>query len=238
MQELLMIPPENNGDLAELIDYTLLVPEATEADIRRACEEARQYGFRSVCVSSGNVRLAARLLKGSLVMAICVIGFPHGDGLGKIDEARHAIAAGAAEIDVVVNLGWVKDRKTRLLKKELRLLVAFGRPVKLIIETAKLTDREKIYICRLAARVGVAFVKTSSGFQGGGATVEDVLLMRRAVGSKVRIKASGKVSTAKQARELLVAGADCLGCGTKGALGIVNERNSIGTEGAATDPTY
>lgn len=236
------MPPSDNRDLARLIDYTLLAPEATEEDIRRVCEEAKQYGFRSVCVSSGNVKLAARLLKGSLVMAICVIGFPHGDGLteGKIAEAKGAIAAGAVEIDVVVNLGWVKDRKTRLLEKELRRLVACGRPVKLIIETAKLTNEDKRYICRLAARVGVAFVKTSSGFQGGGgATVEDVLLMCKAVGSKVRIKASGGIRKAKQARDLLAAGAYCLGCGDKSAREIVTEgATAIVTEGATAAPTY
>ncbi len=219
-----------NADLAQFIDHTLLAPDATEADIRRVCAEALQYGFRSVCVSSANVGFVAQLLEGSSVLPVAVVGFPHGNAStpAKVREADRAVEDGAREIDVVVNLGWVKDRKTSDLTDELRKLRACMRPVKLIIETWKLGDHEKRYICEIAANVGIAFVKTCSGFQGGEATVEDIRLMREVVGPNMGIKASGGIRTAERARALIKAGATCLGCSA--GVGIV-------TEGAAAENT-
>lgn len=228
MQELHVTPPPN-ADLAQFIDHTLLTPDATEADIRRVCEEALQYGFKSVCVSSANVALVAQLLEGSSVLPVAVVGFPHGNAStpAKVHEADQAVNDGAQEIDVVVNLGWVKDRKTSDLTDELRKLRACMRPVKLIIETAKLTDDEKRYICGLAANAGIAFVKTCSGFQGGGATVEDIRLMREVVGPDMDIKASGGIKTAKQAWALIEAGATRLGCSA--GVAIVTEGTTENT---------
>lgn len=209
-------------ELARHIDHTLLKPDATRADIVRVCEEARTHRFASVCVNSTWIPLVAELLRGSDVMPICVVGFPLGATLtaAKAAEARFAVAAGAREIDMVINVGALKSGDHGLVLDDVRAVVTAsqGRPVKVILETSLLTDEEKVAACALAKAGGAAFVKTSTGFGGGGATVADVALMRRVVGPELGVKASGGVRSLEDARALLGAGADRLGASASVAI--------------------
>lgn len=210
------------GHVAPLIDHTLLDPEATKEDIRKVAEEARKYGFATVCVSSANVRVAAAYLEGSHTVPIAVVGFPHGAGTtgAKAFEAREAIRAGAAEVDMVLNVGALKAREHAYVLADIQAVVsAAGRvPVKVIIETAKLEDPEKIMACTLAKAAGAAFVKTSTGFGGGGATVEDVALMRDAVGPDMGVKASGGIRTVDDVEAMVDAGATRIGASASVAI--------------------
>ena len=203
------------GHVASYIDHTLLKPEATRDDIKKMCEEARRFNFASVCVNSSQVRLAAACLEGSQTMPIAVIGFPLGAATtgAKSFETKEAIRNGAKEIDMVVNIGAVKARDHLYVLEDIRAVVkAAGRtPVKVILETSKLTDEEKIFVCALSKAAGAAFVKTSTGFGGGGATPEDVALMRRIVGTDMGVKASGGIRTIDDAEKILEAGADRIG---------------------------
>ena len=203
------------GDVASYIDHTLLKPEATRDDIKKMCEEARRFNFASVCVNSSQVRLAAACLEGSQTMPIAVIGFPLGAATSgaKSFETKEAIRNGAKEIDMVVNIGAVKARDHFYVLEDIRAVVkAAGRtPVKVILETSKLTDEEKIFVCALSKAAGAAFVKTSTGFGGGGATPEDVALMRRTVGADMGVKASGGIRTIDDAEKVIEAGADRIG---------------------------
>ncbi len=209
-------------DLARLIDHTLLKPTSTRKDIERVCAEARKYGFASVCVNSTWIGLTARLLDGSSVMPICVVGFPLGamSIQGKADETRHAIAAGAAEIDMVLNIGALKSGDYDTALEDIRQVVVAsqGRPVKVILETAMLDRDEKVAASALCKAGGAAFVKTSTGFGGGGATVEDVALIRAVVGPTMGIKASGGVRTAKDIENLVAAGATRVGASASVAI--------------------
>jgi deoxyribose-phosphate aldolase len=202
-------------DLAPYIDHTLLKADATHEDIVKLCDEARKYGFATVCVNSSNVALAARLLEGSASKAIAVVDFPLGAGTSaaKVFEAREAVQAGAAEIDMVINIGQLKARNYGYVECDIRevALAARPRPVKVILETGALTRDEKIIGCALAKAAGAAFVKTSTGFGPGGATAEDVLLMRSIVGDDVGVKASGGVRTTADAQKMIEAGANRLG---------------------------
>ncbi len=202
--------------IARRIDHTLLKPEATRQEVVTLCEEARRYGFYSVCVNSSNVKLSAELLAGSGVMAICVVGFPLGACLASVKafEAKEAIALGAREIDTVINIGALKSGDFQTVRDDLVMTVQASRPypVKVILETSKLTNEEKVAACVLSREAGAAFVKTSTGFGGGGATVEDIRLMKRVVGSAgMQVKASGGVRNTVQAWKLVEAGADRLG---------------------------
>ncbi len=203
--------------LARLIDHTLLKPEAGAAQIRQLCAEAREQGFATVCVNSGRVPLAAELLRGSEVAVCSVVGFPLGAALpaAKAREAQLAIEAGAGEIDMVLNIGALKDNDLRALLADLRAVVnvchARDVPCKVILETALLTDEEKIIACAAASVAGADYVKTSTGFGGGGATVEDIALMRRAVGPAMGVKASGGVRTREDALAMVKAGATRIG---------------------------
>lgn len=203
--------------LARLIDHTLLKPEADAAQIRRLCAEAREYGFATVCVNSGRVPLAADLLRGSEVAVCSVVGFPLGAGLpaAKAQEAGLAIDAGAGEIDMVLNVGALKDGDLRALLADICAVVALCHerdvPCKVILETALLTDEEKVIACAVSGVAGADYVKTSTGFGGGGATVEDITLMRSVVGPKVGVKASGGVRTREDALAMVRAGATRLG---------------------------
>ncbi len=214
--------PDNPEQIARYIDHTLLKPTATRADIVRVCEEALKYRFASVCVNSTWIRLVARMLEGSPVKPICVVGFPLGAMAtpAKAAETRQAIADGAREIDMVINIGWLKGGDHDAVFDDIRAVVeaAQGRPVKVILETAMLTRDEKIAGCAIARAAGAAFVKTSTGFGGGGATVEDVRLMRAVVGPDVGVKASGGVRTAEDARAMLAAGANRLGASASVAI--------------------
>ncbi|HOU31756.1 MAG TPA: deoxyribose-phosphate aldolase [Synergistaceae bacterium] len=209
--------------LAATIDHTLLRPEASEAAVRRLCEEARTYGFASVCVAPCHVSLAVSCLGGPEGGVVgTVVGFPLGyqDPVIKAAEARRARDLGAREIDMVLNVGWLKEGARDAVASDIRGVVeaARGGVVKVILETCLLTDEEKVAACALAERGGARFVKTSTGFGAGGATVEDVRLLRRAGGNRLEVKASGGIRTLEGALALLAAGADRLGCSAGVAL--------------------
>jgi deoxyribose-phosphate aldolase len=209
--------------LASYIDHTLLKPEATATDVARVCQEAREHHFATVCVCSSLVAVAARALKGSTVLPIAVVGFPHGNALteGKVAETRAAVKAGAQEIDMVINIGALRAGDDRAVAKDISKVVkAAGRvPVKVIIESATLTHDEKVRACKIAVKAKAAFVKTSTGFGPGGATVEDVALMRELVGPHIGVKASGGVRTLEDAVRLIRAGANRIG--TSNGIAIV-----------------
>ena len=205
-----------NRELASIIDHTLLRPEATQEDFDRLVEEAKKFHFRSVCVHSSNVEYAAKLLQGSDVIPIAVVGFPHGQmtAVAKAFEAHDAIInRGAQEIDMVINISALKSKHYIMVLEDIQQVVRAceGKPVKVILETAKLTPNEKICGCCLAKTAGARFVKTSTGTVEGGATVEDVKLIREIVGDEVMIKASGGINTREFALRLIEAGANRLG---------------------------
>lgn len=202
-------------ELASYIDHTLLKPEASREQIRAVCEEAKQYHFASVCVNPCWVPLIAEELKGSGVSVCCVIGFPLGASLSSVKafEAREAVAAGAQEIDMVINIGAVKSGGWELVREDIAAVNAAKGTAKLkvIIETCLLTDEEKVRVCQIAKEAGADFVKTSTGFSTGGATVHDVELMRKTVGPEMGVKASGGIRTLADALAMIEAGASRLG---------------------------
>ncbi|WP_367159213.1 deoxyribose-phosphate aldolase [Kozakia baliensis] len=213
---------------ASYIDHTLLAPDARQEQIARVCEEARRFGFYSVCVNSCHVPFVAEHLTGSDVKVCAVVGFPLGAMLPKAKayEAACAVAAGAEEIDMVINIGWLKDGALDAVKDDIaQVLAACGKaPLKVILETALLTDEEKTIICEICRDLNVAFVKTSTGFAKGGATIEDVRLMRRIVGEKIGVKASGGVRDQQAAEAMIAAGANRLG--TSSGVHIVQNTSS------------
>jgi deoxyribose-phosphate aldolase len=204
-------------DWASLIDHTLLKPEASEADIEKLCGEAVQFGFASVCVNPTWVKRASELLKGSSVPVCTVIGFPLGATLSDVKayEARRAIFNGAGEVDMVINIGALKSGDDCLVEDDIRAVADAAHEnhvlCKVIIETALLTDDEKVRACLAAKNAGADFVKTSTGFSKGGATADDVALMRRTVGSSLGVKASGGVKGIDDARAMFEAGATRIG---------------------------
>lgn len=203
------------ADLARHIDHTLLSPAATASEIERLCVEARAHGFHAVCVNGSRVLQASHLLADSPVKVAAVVGFPLGatDADAKRYEAEALIDLGAQELDVVLNIGRLKDGDDRYVFRELRDLVEAvdGAPLKVILECSLLTDDEKRRACSLAVESGAQFVKTSTGFGPGGATVADVVLLRSLVGAKVGVKASGGIRDARTAVAMLEAGATRLG---------------------------
>lgn len=203
------------NSIAHLIDYTLLKPEATKQEIMTLCEEAKKYHFSSVCVNPTWVSLSTECLKDSNVLVCTVIGFPLGASSvqTKVFETKNAILNGAIEIDMVINIGALKSGDLNTVKDEIESVVkaANGRIVKVIIETCLLTEEEKVLACELAKVAGAHFVKTSTGFSHGGATVEDVMLMRKTVGNKMGVKASGSIRSREQVEELIKAGASRIG---------------------------
>ncbi len=205
------------ADLAPYIDHTLLKPDATAADVDRYCDEARRHGFAAVCFNPVWVRRAAERLKGSAVKVASVVGFPLGAHAPEIKaaEARRALRDGAREIDMVIHVGALKGGDYALVERDIAGVTEACREVgavsKVILETALLSDEEKVIACKLAQAARADFVKTSTGFGGGGATVYDVALMREAVGPRMGVKASGGVRSAEQARELIEAGATRIG---------------------------
>lgn len=202
-------------NLSERIDHTLLSPTATSGEIAALCKEARMHGFYAVCVAPCRVEMAASLLEGSSVKICTVISFPHGNNPSetKLFEALKAIANGAEEIDMVINLGWAKEGRWNLITEEIALLSQGieGRTLKVIIETSALTPDEIKKASLAAKEGGAAFVKTSTGFGSRGASVEDIRLIRETIGRQLQIKASGGIKTAAFAEELVTAGADRLG---------------------------
>jgi deoxyribose-phosphate aldolase len=215
-------------DLAALIDHTLLRPDATAADVRRLCAEARRHGFAAVCVNPGRVALAAAELAQGGVAVCSVVGFPLGATTTdqKCAEAAGCLDAGASEIDMVLNLGLLADGDEAGVEADIRALAdlcrARGALLKVILETCLLDDDAKRRACRLAVRAGAHFVKTSTGFAGGGATVEDIALMSAAVKeSGLGVKASGGIRDRAQAEAMVAAGATRLG--TSASVDIVTE---------------
>jgi deoxyribose-phosphate aldolase len=213
---------ENHMDYAKYMDHTVLKPETVRETVARFCDEARRYRFAAVCVNPCWIAFASERLRGSGVKVAAVIGFPLGANTPatKAFEAHEARADGADELDMVINIGALKDRDDELVARDVAGVVkAAGRaPVKVIIETSALTEEEKERACRIAARAGAAFVKTSTGFGKGGATVEDVALMKRVVGPEVQVKASTGVKTREDADRLIAAGATRLGTSSGPAI--------------------
>ncbi len=206
-----------DGRMAQYIDHTLLKPEASQEEIAQLCFEARKYRFASVVVNPSYVKLAAQLLKDSGIDVCTVVGFPLGATPtdGKVFETQQAIREGATEIDMVINVGAVKSRDYELVEQDIASVAktchAGNAILKVIIEAALLTDEEKVVACQLAKVAGADFVKTSTGFGPGGATAEDVALMRRVVGPDIGVKAAGGIKTAEDARRMIAAGATRIG---------------------------
>ena len=209
--------------LAGMIDHTLLKADATTDDLKKICDEARSYHFASVCVNSVNVPRVKRLLHGSGVMTCAVVGFPLGAmaPTAKAYEAREAVRAGADEIDMVINIGALKSRDYAAVQDDVKKVVEASRPaaVKVILEMGYLNQEEKVIAITISKMAGAAFVKTSTGFGPGGATVDDIALMRRLVGSEMGVKASGGVRTTDDAEKMREAGASRIGASA--SVGIV-----------------
>ncbi|MGL4293600.1 MAG: deoxyribose-phosphate aldolase [Bacteroidales bacterium] len=205
------------ADLAGMIDHTFLKPFGTEKEIARLCGEAREYGFAMVAINPAEVPASAELLKGSGVRVGAAIGFPLGQTTSecKAFEIRDAIRQGATEIDMVINIRALQKGDVALVKQEIEDMVAACKPAgvinKVILETCYLTDEEKETVCRISREAGVDFVKTSTGFGTAGATVEDVALMRRVVGSEIGVKAAGSIRDLQTALAMIEAGATRLG---------------------------
>ena len=201
-------------NLNRMIDHTMLKADATKETIIRYCREAKEHEFASVCVNTCFVPLVADELKGSEVKTCCVVGFPLGAMLttAKAFEASEAVKAGA---DMVINISALKDKDDNYVEDDIRAVVeaSKGAVVKVIIETCLLTDEEKVRACELSVKAGADFVKTSTGFSTGGATVEDVALMKKTVGERAKVKASGGIRTPEAAKALVEAGADRIGAG-------------------------
>lgn len=201
--------------LNKMIDHTILKADAKREDVVRYCEEAKEYDFMSVCVNSCNVKIVKKELEGSDVKVCCVVGFPLGAMATetKAFEAKYCVDNGADEIDMVINIGALKDENYDYVKKDIEEVVkaSNGKVVKVIIETCLLSDEEKKKACELAKEAKADFVKTSTGFSTGGATVEDVKLMKSVVGDELKVKASGGVRTKEDAMKMIEAGADRIG---------------------------
>ncbi|MFJ7975000.1 deoxyribose-phosphate aldolase [Peribacillus sp. JNUCC 23] len=212
-------------NVANLIDHTLLKADATKAQIKQLCEEAREHHFASVCVNPTWVTYASELLAGSDVVVCTVIGFPLGANTPetKAFETKNAIENGANEVDMVINIGALKDQDDELVERDIRAVIesSKGKALsKVIIETSLLTEEEKIRACELAVKAGADYVKTSTGFSTGGATPEDIALMRKTVGPSIGVKASGGVRNTEDATKVIEAGATRIGASA--GIAIVN----------------
>ena len=208
--------------LAGRIDHTLLRPDATLPVIEKLCTESKEHGFASVCVNTRWVPTAVECLSGSDVMVCTVVGFPLGamTRLAKAEEARITVAEGADEVDMVLDIGGLLSGDLAAVYDDILGVVGAARPapVKVILETSMLTDEQKATACLIAARTGAAYVKTSTGFGGSGATVEDIALMRHMVGDRLGVKASGGVRSLRDAENVLHAGADRIGASSSVAI--------------------
>ena len=227
------VPPQGSGynaAYAKYMDHTVLKPETQRATVARFCDEAIQYGFASVCVNPTHVKFVAERLKGTGVKTCCVIGFPLGANTTfvKAVETVEAVKNGAEEVDMVINIGALKDRDYNLVYEDIKAVVDAAHPkalVKVIIETSALTDEEKVRACELAKQAGADFVKTSTGFGSGGATVEDVRLMKRTVGDSMMVKASTGINNREICDQMIAAGAVRMGT-SKGILIVKGEGGS------------
>ena len=225
---------QGSEDLAGKIDHTLLKPDATPEEIRRMCDEAKKFHFATVCVNPANIKLTSELLKGSSTKPIAVVGFPLGavSPATKAFETREAIQNGAREIDTVINIGALKSRDYGLVLEDIHTVVEAAKPypVKVILETSNLTQAEKIIGCALSKAAGAAFVKTSTGFASGGATAEDIALMREVVGPDMGVKASGGIRTYEDASKMIAAGANRIGASASVAIVTRTATSSKGKE--------
>ncbi|MFZ7945451.1 MULTISPECIES: deoxyribose-phosphate aldolase [Bacillaceae] len=211
------------ANVAAMIDHTLLKPEATREQIQTLCQEAKENNFFSVCVNPTWVSTSKELLQGSGVKVCTVIGFPLGATTSDVKafETKNAVDNGADEVDMVINIGALKDQNDDLVEKDIRAVVdaAKGKALtKVIIETSLLTQEEKIRACELSVKAGADFVKTSTGFSTGGATVEDIALMRQTVGPSIGVKASGGVRSTEDAEKMIEAGATRIGASSSVAI--------------------
>lgn len=208
---------EIGEDVAKLIDHTLLKPDATQDQIAQLCYEARKFGFAAVCVNPTHVKLCSQLLQGTQVHVCTVVGFPLGATPPEVKayEAQQAIEDGATEVDMVINIGALKSKDYALVERDIAMVArachAGGAILKVIIEAALLTDEDKVIACQLSKAAGADYVKTSTGFGPGGATAEDVALMRRAVGPGLGVKAAGGIKNLADAKEMVAAGATRIG---------------------------
>ena len=221
----------NKAQIAKMIDHTILKAEATESEIIKLCKEAIHYNFASVCVNPSMVPVAAKELKGTHVKVCTVIGFPLGATTTevKVFETKDVIEKGATEVDMVINVGKLKERNLEYVKNDIKAVVeaAKGKALtKVIIETCLLTEEEKIIACKLSKKAGSDFVKTSTGFSTGGATVEDIKLMRETVGPEMGVKASGGVRSKKDALAMIENGATRIGASASISICEGTESNS------------
>jgi deoxyribose-phosphate aldolase len=215
--------------LASMIDHSLLRPNATLEELKKVCQEAIEYGFKAVCINPIFVADAVSLLKGKDVVVCSVIGFPFGthSSRTKAIETNEVIELGAREVDMVIRVGALKDKKDPQVLEDIHAVIdaAKRHPVKVILETCYLTEEEKVRGCRLVMEAGAAFVKTSTGFASGGATVEDVRLMRNTVGKDFGVKAAGGIRTLEDALKMIEAGANRLG--TSGSVAIIQKFDEL-----------
>lgn len=212
-------------ELNKYIDHTLLSADATHEQLMKVCSEAKTYHFASVCVNSCNTKLVADALRGSGVNPCVVVGFPLGamSTAAKAFEAKTAVADGAKEIDMVINIGWLKDQDDVRVAEDIRAVVIAAKPaiIKVIIEVCLLTEEEKVRACKLSVQAGAAFVKTSTGFSKSGATVEDVALMRQTVGPDIGVKAAGGIRNREKVLAMIKAGANRIGASS--SVSVVSE---------------
>lgn len=223
----------DKNKLAGIIDHTLLKPEATSEAIRKLCKDALEYNFASVCVNPINVALAAELLKDSKVKVCTVIGFPLGANTSAVKafETKDAIQNGATEVDMVINIGKLKEKDYHYVQEDIKAVVDAAKGIaltKVIIETCLLTDEEKVMACKLSKEAGADFVKTSTGFSTGGATTQDIKLMRETVGLELGVKASGGIRSYEEALAVIQNGASRIGASASIAI----------CEGMKSDSTY
>ncbi len=215
------------NNIASYIDHTVLAANAQEEKIAKLCEEAKQWHFASVCVNTCWTSFCAEKLKGTGVNVCVVVGFPLGAMCTKAKafEAKCAVEEGATEVDMVINVGWLKDHKDDLVEADIRAVkqACGDKHLKVIIETCLLTEEEKVRACQLSVKAGADFVKTSTGFSTAGAKAEDVALMRKTVGPDVGVKAAGGIRTYEDAKKMIEAGANRLGCSA--GIAIVTSAN-------------
>ena len=217
---------------AKMIDHTLLKAEATKEQVEKLCAEAKQFGFASVCVNPTWVKLCSELLQNTEVLVCTVIGFPLGANTSAVKafEAKDAIANGAKEVDMVINIGALKDKNYELVQADIAAVVEAAKGnaiVKVIIETCLLTDEEKVKACELSVAAGADFVKTSTGFSTGGATAEDIALMRKTVGPDLGVKASGGVRSLEDMKKMVESGATRIGASSGVSImnGLISDSN-------------
>lgn len=210
-------------EMQKYIDHTLLKPQATEEQIIKVCDEAKKYGFASVCVNPYYASLVRKELEGTDIKTCVVVGFPLGANTKEVKafETKQAIENGAQEVDMVINIGALKSKKYDVVKEDIKAVVdaAKGKAlVKVILETCLLTEEEKVKACEISKEAGADFVKTSTGFSTGGATVEDIKLMRKTVGPDMGVKASGGVRSREDAKAVIAAGANRIGASASVAI--------------------